>query len=153
MNPTVQAALIAGGTTAIVGVAGFWSAIRAIGKQIQSAQDARLWDLRATAYVDILAAVDYRQIGRTDARELYDEPEWDRLMARVIAYGSAAVFGALQTSMAAHRRLSATVTSASDAHFDRATEAAADAGNDLIKIIRAELQGNSKPLIDLQASP
>jgi hypothetical protein len=73
-------------------------------------------------------------------------------MVRVIAFGSATVFGALQTSMAAHRRLSATVTSASDDHFDRAGVAAADADNNLIKIIRVELQGNSKPLGDLQAS-
>jgi hypothetical protein len=53
MNPTVQVALIAGGTTATVGIAGFWSTVHATGRQIRSGQDAKLWDAGAAVYIDV----------------------------------------------------------------------------------------------------
>jgi hypothetical protein len=150
VNPTVQAALIAGGTTAIVGVAGFWSTVHATGRQIRNSQDAKLWEARAAVYVDVLAGVDYRQIGQADAREVYASPEWDRLVARVAAFGSAIVYSALLASMKAHARLSMVVNSRSDDVFDRAVANAAEADNHLIDIIRTELQSDAKPLLNLR---
>lgn len=153
MNPTVQAALIAGGTTAIVGVAGFWSTVHATGRQIRNSQDAKLWQARAAVYVDVLAGVDYRLVAHTDAREVYDSPEWDRLVARLAAFGSAAAYSALLASMKAHANLSRVVSLPSGDVFDRAVAAAAEADNHLIEIIRAELQGSDKPLPDVQGHP
>jgi hypothetical protein len=152
MNPTVQAALIAGGTTAIVGVAGFWSTVHATGRQIRNSQDAKLREARAAVYVDVLAGVDYRQVGE-DARELYASPEWDRLVARLAAFGSVAVYSALLASMKAHANLSRLVKSSFNEAFERAVAAAAEVDNHLIKIIRTELQGNGKPLPDVKDHP
>jgi hypothetical protein len=152
MNPTVQAALIAGGTTAIVGVAGFWSTVHATGRQIRNSQDAKLWDARAAVYVDVLAGVDYRLVGE-DARELYASPEWHRLVARLAVFGSAAAYSALLASMKAHANLSRVTNLPSGHVFDLAVEAAAEADNHLIGIIRTELQGSSKPLPDVKEQP
>jgi hypothetical protein len=153
MNPTVQAALIAGGTTAIVGIVGFWSTVHATGRQIRNSQDAKLWEARAAVYVDVLAGVDYRQIGQMDARELYASPEWNQLVARLAAFGSATVYSALLASMKAHAQLSRVVNSSSDDVFERAVAAAAEADDHLIEFIRTELQGNGEPLPDVKGHP
>src|SRR4029077_18138089 len=97
MNPIVQAALIAGGTTAIVGIAGFWSTVHVTGRQIRSGQDAKLWDERAAVYIDVLTVLDFLHVRTYDQSQDY-EPEWDRLEARLAVFGSAAVFSAMQAS-------------------------------------------------------
>ena len=64
MNPTVIAAAIGVGGTVVVGVAGFWAAIRNTSQTIAHARENRIWDRRANAYVEALAAVHHRQEAR-----------------------------------------------------------------------------------------
>jgi hypothetical protein len=44
MNPTVLAAAIGVGGTVVVGVAGFWAAVRNTGRTIVHARENRIWD-------------------------------------------------------------------------------------------------------------
>jgi hypothetical protein len=96
--------------------------------------------------------VDYRNVGQ-DAREVYPSPEWDRLVARLAAFRSAAVYSALLASMKAHANLSRVVNVVSNNVFEHAFPAAAEADNLLIEIIRTELQGNGEPLPDVKEHP
>jgi hypothetical protein len=137
------------GTTAIVGIAGFWSTVHVTGRQIRSGRDAKLWDARAAVYIDVLTVLDFLDV-RTYDQNLDYEPEWDRLEARLAVFGSAAVFSAMQASRKAHEQLDLAVTRRSDERFERAIEAAADADNRLIELVRTELHSKSEPLPDVR---
>lgn len=123
MDPTVMAAAIGVGGTVIVGVAGFWTTVRTTGKTIASAQESRVWDQRAKVYVDVLAALAYRQTNRThymrtstvddhtsqdeqDYLAAYQEPDWIALNARLYAFASRPVVEATKASQMAEERLS-----------------------------------------------
>jgi hypothetical protein len=123
MDPTVMAAAIGVGGTVIVGVAGFWTTVRTTGKTIASAQESRVWDQRAKVYVDVLAALAYRQTSRAhymrasplddrtsqdeqDYLAAYEEPDWIALNARLYAFASRPVVEAMKASQMADERLS-----------------------------------------------
>src|ERR1700733_14704411 len=80
MDPTVIAAAIGVGGTVIVGVVGFWSTKTASDKAanvatditfsaLDAARDERIWDRRARAYEQGIAALLYR---RQERRGLYE---------------------------------------------------------------------------------
>ena len=149
MNPIVQAALIAGGTTAIVGIAGFWSTVHVTGRQIRSGQDAKLWDERAAVYIDVLTVLDFLHVRTYDQSQDY-EPEWDRLEARLAVFGSAAVFSAMQASRKAHEQLDLATAQHSNERLEHTFQAAEAADNRLIELVRTELHGKSVPLPDVK---
>jgi hypothetical protein len=62
------------GTTAIVGIAGFWSTVHVTGRQIRSGQDAKLWDARAAVYIDVLTVLDFLNV-RTYEQDQDYEPQ------------------------------------------------------------------------------
>jgi hypothetical protein len=105
----------------VVGVAGFWATVRTNGKTLQAARDEKIWDKRAEAYADAIAAVHYRQQKRehdTRTYRLDDEterrdqayldaftaPDWYALEARLVAFGSLVVVTSVQESSTAHFR-------------------------------------------------
>jgi hypothetical protein len=165
MNPTVQAALIAGGSTAVVGVAGFWSTVRATGKQVRGARDARLWDELAAVYVDALIMVDFWTMQRMieipydfddealkelkEVTATYESPNFHRLLARIRAFGSPAAFDAMVASDDANRRAlqacrewrAGGEAEAGKSLIVAAREAADTADQELARIIAAELRG------------
>lgn len=190
MDSTVVAAAIGVGGTVIVGVAGFWATVSATRKTIQAGRDNTIWDKRAEVYVDAIAAVHYRQTRRAhdvqryrldDQAErqyqaylaAYSPPDWYRLEACLIAFGSEPVFTALQASSTADQRaldalgewktapevdmaqraqsgpLPPGPTVANPSLYEaaeKARKAADDADDVLIEIIREGLQGKGQPL-------
>ncbi len=68
MDPTVAAAAIGVTGTVIVGLAGFGAAIWTTRQATATARESRIWDKRAATYVDVLAAIQSRQITRTARR-------------------------------------------------------------------------------------
>jgi hypothetical protein len=114
MNPIVEAALIAGGTTAIVGVAGLLTTLAVMRRTFDAARDDRLWDKRSAAYEVALAELANRQFGREraghrleqDPRVMpegfaeyfatYDTPAWFEAEGRLLAYSSEKVRDALR---------------------------------------------------------
>ncbi len=86
MDPTVIAAAIGVGGTVIVGVVGFWSTKTAsdkaaqvatdnTGRALDAARDERIWDRRARAYEQSVAALLYRrQQRRQELAELAAPP-------------------------------------------------------------------------------
>jgi len=85
MDPTVIAAAIGVGGTVIVGVAGFWSTKTASDKAakvatantvsaLDAARDERIWDRRARAYEQAVAALLYRRQQRQHLDELHGQP-------------------------------------------------------------------------------
>lgn len=122
MNPVVLAAAIGVSGTVIVGVAGFGAAIWNTRKTVANAHENRLWDQRATVYVDTIAAVNYRQVKRNhetnapfppdpdyDRRmeaylSAYKPPDWHLLEARLVAFATESVVTAMQASSTAHER-------------------------------------------------
>ncbi len=123
MNPTVIAAAIGVGGTVVVGVTGFLAAIRNTRKTITHARESRIWDRRANAYVEALAALHHRQ----EAREVrvqtgavddlikqraqayfggtYSPPDWHELEASLLAFASGPVVTAARASSTAHMRV------------------------------------------------
>jgi hypothetical protein len=119
MDPTVTAAAIGVGGTVLVGVAGFTAAIWNSRQTIRHDREVRIWDRRADAYVEALAAIHNRQIRR--GLDMGTRPMDDRLRAgmkalaskyqmdaasleaRLQAFGSEPVFSAVQASSTAHR--------------------------------------------------
>jgi hypothetical protein len=171
MNPAEMAAAIGVGGTVIVGVAGFSAAIWTTRKTIQDARDARMWDKRAELYVDVLAAVHFRQTKRErdmrtfriddddDRHEAaylanYTQPDFHQLEGRQMAFASHRVIEAVQASSTAHMyAMSARKSRLDDAAKDRAMEArkaADDADDVVVEVIRAELQGAGPPIADWQ---
>ena len=124
MNPIVEAALIAGGTTAIVGVAGFLTTLAITRRTLDAARDDRLWDKRAAAYEGALAEVMNRQAKLSRALVLAqdsstppgmlaeyaeylateDTPAWS---GRLAAYASPKVVEALEAALSADSAASA----------------------------------------------
>lgn len=119
MDPTLTAAAIGVTGTVVVGVAGFGATIWTTRRTIRAARDARIWDERARAYVDTLAAIGFRQEKRmhdTQTVRLDDEtqraadqhfgtyvmPNWFDLEARLHAFGSERVVEAVRRSSEAH---------------------------------------------------
>jgi hypothetical protein len=119
MTSTVITAAIGVGGTVIVGVVGFWATVRATGKTIQAGEAARIWEKRAAAYVDALAALHYRRVKRQrDTRtyrlddeserraaaelEAFTPPDWYELEGRLLAFGSMPVVTGLQGTALAH---------------------------------------------------
>lgn len=116
MDPLVTAAIVGVSGTVVVGVAGFGASIWNTSKSIAHARENRLWDKRAAVYVEALAAVHSRQIGRmvlissldpqntlkvpTDVAR-YETPDWVGLEARMQAFASEPVFTAMQASSSA----------------------------------------------------
>ena len=122
MNPTVEAALIAGGVslisltgTIIVAVSGFRNTRRVSRDTIAAASEDtirdRLWEKQAAAYVEAI-----EKLGRRSAalRRLFtafdagdtlpargESEDWDELTARPFAYASPAVVAALRASVSA----------------------------------------------------
>jgi hypothetical protein len=188
MSSAVVAAVIGVSGTVVVGVAGLWATVRVTGKTVQAGQDARLWERRAAAYVDAVAAVQYRRMRREhDTRtyrlddeserralaelEVYTHPEPGELVGRLLAFGSMPVVDAMQATGRAHDEAIAAFQAWKDAgdearaHAElpgagppppgqgaantgllavarKAVQAADDADDALIKLIRAELQGH-----------
>lgn len=119
MDPTIAAALIGVGGVVIVAVAGYWTTIRTTRMTLAAAKDGRIWESRATAYVDALAAVHYRQVRREydtrsyrldgdgEARakaylDAYKAPDWYELEARLQAFASQPVVTTTQAGAKAH---------------------------------------------------
>jgi hypothetical protein len=119
VDPTVTAAAIGVGGTVLVGVAGFTAAIWNTKQTIGRDREARVWDRRADAYVETLAAIHNRQIRRglergtrpmdhrlrAGMQALTSKYEVDAagLEARLQAFGSGQVFSAVQASSTADR--------------------------------------------------
>lgn len=119
VNPIVTAAAIGVGGTVLVGVAGFTAAIWNTKQTIRHDREARVWDRRADAYVETLAAISNRQVRRgldmgtrpmdhrlrTGMQALAIKYQMDAagLEARLQAFGSEPVFSAVQASSTAHR--------------------------------------------------
>jgi len=85
MDPVVTAAAIGVAGTVVVGVVGFWSTKRASDKAgqvatdnaarfLDAAHDARIWDRRAWAYEQGIAALLYRRQRRREERDQLHEP-------------------------------------------------------------------------------
>jgi len=173
----VVAAAIGVTGTVIVGLAGFGATIWTTRQTAASARESRIWDRRAAAYVDVLAAIQSRQTARTtlisilrdpphndkDSRVVSirrannESPNWHDLEARLHAFASESVFTAVQASSTAagdfHR--AAEVAQETPAPLDtalKATEAARqaadDADDEVVERIRTELQGRGRPLGD-----
>ena len=174
MNPVVTAATIGVGGTVIVGVAGFGASILNTRRTIAHARETRIWDKRAEAYVDAIAAVHYRHAKRDldmrtyplDAESArregeylaaYTPPDWYALEGRLLAFASQPVIKAVQASSAKHMyAMNALKVSQYPDAVERAREAqkAADNADDaVIEVIRAELQGRGAPLPDRQSPP
>jgi hypothetical protein len=119
VNPIVTAAAIGVGGTVLVGVAGFAAAIWNTKQTIRHDREVRVWDRRADAYVETLAAIHNRQVRRglemgtrpmdhrlrTGMQALASKYQMDAdgLEARLQAFGSGPVFSAVQASSTAHR--------------------------------------------------
>jgi hypothetical protein len=177
MTSGAEIAVIGGGWTALVGIAGFGAAIYTTRRTIQAARDDRLHDQRAALYVDVLRAVMYWQLLRTvrthdvdpatrlpenasSLLEGFEEPDWHALDARQLAFASEPVFSRLQARYWAD-------AAASDlfvmwlrdrTHENRtaavaARDAADKADHALVELIREELQGKGKPLADFVLPP
>jgi hypothetical protein len=113
MNPVVEAALIAGGTTAIVGVVGFRTTLAVTRQTLDAARDDRLWDKRASAYEAALTELANRAVRREHAIRLAENPNtapetlaeyfatqetpaWSEAEGRLLAYSSKKVSRALE---------------------------------------------------------
>jgi hypothetical protein len=116
MNPAVLAAIVGVSGTVIVGVAGFGASVWNTRKTIALARESRIWDQRATVYVEVLAGVNYRKRKREfqtrtppmrdedRQREqahlaTYQEPDWHELQARLQAFASEPVSKAVRASV------------------------------------------------------
>src|SRR5215472_12448365 len=131
MNPTIAAALISGGWAAVVAALGYVynratanATIRATNANALAALDAahaaQLWEKKAEAYVDAIAALTRRQAARQrlmvydDAteeklRKALDAPQdwdWARASARLAAYAAQPVLDAMQATVAADSEIS-----------------------------------------------
>jgi hypothetical protein len=111
MDPIVAAAIVGVSGTVVVGVAGFGASVWNTRRTIAAARDSRVWDQRAALYIEVLAAVNHRQISRGyqmyagayETRELakaylatHESPDWPALEARMQAFASEPVFTAIQ---------------------------------------------------------
>jgi len=159
MTSGVEIALISGGWTALVGMAGFGAAILTTNKTIKSARYDKLRGWRAEVYVDLLAAVKQRQDERLvevqtelplefEVAATGPEPDWDRLEARALAFASQPVLKALLHASAAddesrgpYRIWLAERTEKAKVAAIKARQAADDTDRKLAELIRAELQG------------
>ncbi len=160
MTSGVEIALISGGWTALVGMAGFGAAILTTNKTIKSARYDKLRGWRAEIYVDLLAAITQRQAERLvevqtehppeifEGAETGPEPDWDRLEARALAFASQPVLKALLHASAAdddsrgpYRIWLAERTEDAKVAAIKARQAADDTDRRLAELIRAELQG------------
>lgn len=172
MTSGAEIALISGGWTAVVGLAGFGAAIYN-NKAIKSTRVDRLYDKRAEAYVGYLAAIAWAQASRQawllqlSGREAtagmrrmlesFHEPEWHLLEARLQAFGTAEAFAAAQKLSTANIEASDAWTAwrtgpseaGRTAAFD-AIKAADDASDEFVEHVRNELIGKSAPLADWQ---
>jgi len=174
VSSNLDIALIAGGWTALVGVAGFGATILATSKTIRNARKEKVRDWRAAVYVDVLAAVSYRQFRRlTDTASIDDEPsdvqwstdtyqvpDWQNLEARLLSFGSEPVFTATQASSAAHfkavRAFNAWARDQSPESRNAARDArqAADDADDVVaERVRVDLQGKGKPIVSWNPDP
>lgn len=131
MNPTVEAAWIAligaavGISAAVlVAIVGFHSTKAATAKTVSAAREQRLWERKADAYQDALAAALYRSRQRRQINSLMSlarytelaqtaltnqtEQEWNDLMGRLGTFGDPKVTEAynkaLATARLAHQR-------------------------------------------------
>ena len=136
MRPTIEAAWIAAGGgllgvlvgvagTAIVGIAGFRNTRRATDKTVSAAHIERVWDRKADAYQDALAASLWRNHRRTYLTQtelseeqyaeaasalflMQTEQDWWTLQGRLGTFGSPTVVTAYSKSLLAteyaHRR-------------------------------------------------
>lgn len=172
VNSGAEIALIGGGWTALVGLAGFGAAIYNNNRTLGGARREKIRDWRAQVYVDVLAAVQRRQMDRTIATSnlgigdaivievaqramaAYTEPDWYRLDSQQFAFGSREVFQATVATSTAHatamRTYRAWTESATEKALDEAITArkVADAADDALgELMRRELQdlGHPKP--------
>jgi hypothetical protein len=128
MSPTIVAAIIAAGSTGIVAIAGFffnWSSTKrtvAAGtgntaRVLETARSDRVWDKRATAYVDAITAVQWQQARRrrtlfaagNSGRLLPEEKspvDWGNLQGQLFAFAAPAVLIALKDANDAGLRAS-----------------------------------------------
>ncbi len=172
VNAVVEAAFIGVAGTVIVGVAGFGASIWNTRKAFTANRQSWIRDQRATAYVDAIAAMHYRQFARqvtaghgpptdqakSQALATYKKPDWNVLEARLLAFGSQPVFTAMQTGAHADLRVAeaseackaATDADAAALHskYQRAMQEADDADDALIDLVRTELQGKGPALGD-----
>jgi len=117
MTSGAEIALISGGWTALVGLAGFGAAVYTNNRTIKSARDARLREWRAEAYVDVLKEAAWQQQQRQAMRQmlrdatarLLPEPtgkpiDYDTIEGRMQAFASTDAFTALQAYSMANRQ-------------------------------------------------
>jgi hypothetical protein len=168
MTSGAEIALISGGWTALVGVAGFGAAILTNSRTIKAARQDKISDERAAVYVDLLSAITWRRTKRSvdtytldpkavdleRTRRLVDDwqqPDWHLLEARMAAFGTTTVFSAAQRSSTAYFAAMSAYTKllAIDDFKDAAMKAqkdADDADDALAGLIRQELIGKDAPL-------
>lgn len=120
MGQVVEAAFIGVTGTAIVGIAGFGAAIYTARRNLASSREHRVWDQRASVYVDAIAAVHFRQSRReyemrADSLDektkqhaeaylaKYKQADGFELEARLIAFASPGVVTTMQKASTAHR--------------------------------------------------
>ena len=123
MNPTVEAALIAGGVslislagTVVVAVSGFRNSRRVTQETIAAAANSslrdRLWDRRSVLYVDAIKVVERRSTRRRQDLEQIttgipatadaQSADWGEVAPRLIAFAPMAVVEAWRAATEAH---------------------------------------------------
>lgn len=110
MNPTIVAALIAGGATAVVAVASFLTTRSMTIRQLDAARQSRLWDKQAATYVDAITAIRWQRDRRWSEFDALkqgmlrslpkQEPpvDWEELQGRLTAFASPEVRAALKAA-------------------------------------------------------
>lgn len=161
MNPTVLAAAIGVGGTVIVGVTGFWASVRNTGKTVSLARESRIWDRRAKAYVDIIAALEWQLRLFGPHRRIFPEagdlgpPNWEKLETSLQAWASESVLTAMKASAQALEYIFAASIRPPDPPDQLVSASPSpDAGlaaistlENLIELMRSELQGRKSGLL------
>jgi hypothetical protein len=158
MDPVVTGAAI-GLSGAIIGaIGGYLGSVRTSNKTIEHDREQRVWERRADAYLESLAAVEYLQITRgvvddwdppmlEDFLRTHDTPDWEMLDARMLAFASEPVWERMQAVSRTYKVLPALHLQASTpepTHPKAAKAAARLASEGLIDLIRTELQSGER---------
>jgi hypothetical protein len=173
VSSTVDIALISGGWTALVGLAGFGAAIYNNNRTIGNARKEKIRDWRADTYIDLIRAISYRHnLRRYESRALSPDdrfnspagaqfvagltlPDPQDIQARQMAYGSQAVWDATSLSSRLHEKFvmafrdwQANPTEQNQAVALAARVAAETADDETVELVRKDLHGKGKPLTD-----
>jgi hypothetical protein len=153
MDPTVTGAAI-GLAGAVIGAVGAYLATaRNTSKTIEHEREKRVWERRADAYLEALAAVEYLQVTRgtvadwdppmlEDFLRTHNTPDWEMLDARIRAFASEPVWESMQAVWKAYKALPALHLAAplpEPSRTARIAEARVT-GAAFIDLIRTELQ-------------